>query len=221
MSSQWEVSFRIKGKSVDGAIKRGVVKTAADAIIATLSLPFVKESLRVTKKAQGGRASKDCGSDFERKVAKILSEWWDAPFRRTPNSGGWDKQSTDGQVLAAGDLIPAEGSGFPFCVECKHRKEHLNMFARQNETSDCMYDWWCQSWNNSQVIGKAPLLIMSCGRVEYVGIRYTDMMLLQQAIPDPLSQFSSISCRATNEIEFRVFLLKDFLKGWKKIDVKA
>lgn len=52
------------------------------------------------------------GKEYERHVAKILSEWCGFPLIRTPMSGAW--QGT------AGDIIPKNKSDdFPFTVECK------------------------------------------------------------------------------------------------------
>lgn len=66
------------------------------------------------------------GSEHERRIARLLSEWWyqdPTVLRRTPLSGGWSKRHA-----SAFDLIVAEGRAeeFPFGVECKFR-ESWNM----------------------------------------------------------------------------------------------
>lgn len=61
------------------------------------------------------KRSSDKGKDYERHVAKILSEWCGFPLIRTPMSGAW--QGT------AGDIIPKNKTDdFPFTVECKKQE---------------------------------------------------------------------------------------------------
>jgi len=174
MSKQWEISFRIKQSKVDGKMSppKDKIKATMEGFMATFSptYAFVKDSLRITNKTTGGAKNKAAGSDYERKVAKCLEAWRGCPFRRTPNSGGWDKQTTDGEVMAVGDIISTDPD-FPFAIECKHRKESLNLFSVHGDASDMLLDWWKQCEDDAATIGKAPLLIMSCGRTEYAMVR--------------------------------------------------
>lgn len=170
MSKQWEVQFRIKQHTLDGKLHppKSQIKKTMEGFIATFGLTydFIKDSLKVTNKTTGGRKNKNAGSDYERRIAKMLEAWWGCPFRRTPNSGGWDKQTTDGEVMAVGDIISTDPD-FPFAIECKHRKEALNLFSIQSASSDMILDWWKQCKDDAAQIKKSPLLIMSCGRTEY------------------------------------------------------
>lgn len=61
------------------------------------------------------KRSSDKGKEYERHVAKVLSEWCGCTLIRTPMSGAW--QGT------AGDIIPKNRSdNFPFTVECKKQE---------------------------------------------------------------------------------------------------
>lgn len=62
-----------------------------------------------------GKKSSNKGKDYERKIAKLLSDWCGFELIRTPMSGAW--QGT------AGDIIPKDRSKhFPFLVECKKQE---------------------------------------------------------------------------------------------------
>ena len=61
---------------------------------------------------------KQKGSEFERKVAKALTDWSGYEFHRTLMSGAlhWDN---DSRVVS--DIVPPESlSGWPFSIECKN-----------------------------------------------------------------------------------------------------
>ena len=60
-----------------------------------------------------GKSSRDKGSRFERKIAKLFSDAFDMNIRRVPLSGGLDIKS---------DLYCPEDDSFPYFVECKNRK---------------------------------------------------------------------------------------------------
>jgi hypothetical protein len=72
------------------------------------------------------------GKDYERHIAKILSDWCGFPLIRTPMSGAW--QGT------AGDIIPKNKTDdFPFLVECK-KQEHWQMEQLLSNTGP-FADW--------------------------------------------------------------------------------
>lgn len=60
-----------------------------------------------------GKSSRDKGSRFERKIAKLFSDAFNMNIRRVPLSGGLDIKS---------DLYCPEDDSFPYFVECKNRK---------------------------------------------------------------------------------------------------
>lgn len=58
--------------------------------------------------------ARDKGNEWERQVAKDLSEAWGIDLRRTPLSGGWSKGE-------ASDILPSDrGKTFLFSIEIKH-----------------------------------------------------------------------------------------------------
>lgn len=66
------------------------------------------------KRVKAGKKSKTKGNNFERKVAKMLSQWWGSKFYRTPMSGG--SKLKEGFHLA-GDVV-TDDLTFCFHTEC-------------------------------------------------------------------------------------------------------
>jgi hypothetical protein len=197
---------------------RGGLKTEVPprlAVLGTIYPTYNEKSLTFTKKALGGRHSKDVGSDFERKVVHTLSQWWGAEFRRTPSSGGWDKLSSDGQVQAAGDIWSPPEANFPFCVECKRRKEPLDFFAPYSETSDIIVDWWEQCIDDALRAKKRPLLIMRCGNREYAAYIFASIELLDSTEKTPPEDFREVTLSCKSGV-FNVMRLEDFVSSYKK-----
>lgn len=234
MSKQWEVSLRIKQHIVDGKMSppKAKIRTTMEGFIATFAptYEFVKDSLKISNKTTGGAKCKGIGSDFERKIAKQIGEWWwGQPFRRTPNSGGWDKQSTDGQVMASGDLIAPPEVNFPFTIECKHRKESINFFTLQTKSSDCVFDWWAQCCGDAAMHKHEPMLIFSCGRTEYIAVNNVGFTLLEESagpMPNCIDVIQNQKESETGDTipvmaGFVVMLLKDFLNFFRNPNGKA
>ena len=211
MSAQWEVTFRIKkdNKRADLCSKvQGLLSTSKELIV----LP---NSLKIINRSTGGARSKGIGSDFERKIVKILSDWWGLPLRRTPNSGGWDKQVQDGVLQAPGDIIAPYGTNFPFCIECKHRRSPLNLFSLQHDSSDCAFDWWKQCTGDATASKKIPLLIASCARTEYAifdDIECGQFVNFTPGVPVQLEVF------VNGKHFFSVMHLEDFLVRYGRKD---
>lgn len=224
---QWEVSFRVECHNVDG--KDAPSKKELKAICTNLveGITNAREStLRITNKSQGGGRCKQIGSDFERTCAKVLGEWWwGKPFRRTPNSGAWDKQALDGSVEAAGDLFTPDEAQFPWTVECKHRKEELNLF-NTNKDADGIEKWWEQCCGDAQMAKKAPLLVMRCGRTDYVAFDFnldcnSAAYLFDMGCWVPsvlLQQEKKADAIAVRKPDFVVMLLKHFLVTYRRAD---
>jgi hypothetical protein len=210
MSKQIEISFRIaKGENKRDQVKQEIL----DLLKGTKFSCVTPDSLKVISKSQGGAKSKRIGSDFERKVVKLLSEWWGSSFRRVPNSGGWDKQVKDGSVQAAGDIWTPPEANFPFCVECKHRNFDLDIFAEQKTKSDCIFDWWNQCTCDSLLAKKEPLLIMCCRRTLYVAFNQLGKEFSEKKI-----ECNTVRCsvEAQSNYKFTIMLLEDFLTLYPK-----
>lgn len=106
--------------------------------------------------AKKGINGKNKGSEYERKIAKSLSGWWQEPFQRTPASGGLQWQN-DNRV--AGDIVTPEKSKFPFVVECKKR-ENWNIEQLIKDTGD-IEKWWAQVTKDCTRTSLRPMLIFS------------------------------------------------------------
>jgi hypothetical protein len=213
MSKQYEISFRVK----KGENKRVLIKSHVEDILANQQFFVVlPDTLKVTSKSQGGAKAKGIGSEFERRVVKILSEWWQCSLRRVPNSGGWDKQVNDGSVQASGDIWAPPEANFPFSVECKHRKEDLDLFAEQKPGTDCIYDWWKQCQDDAQRAQKEPLLIMCCGRTVYVAFNGFSKLF------DVTSKAHYIHAVVESDSQycFTVMLIENFIKVFPKENVR-
>lgn len=100
--------------------------------------------------------SRQKGSEYERKIAKILGAWYKEEFHRVPASGGL-RWGDDNRV--AGDITTPVDSSFPFTVECKKREqwdlEQILKGTGEIET------WWQQSINDSVRVNTLPFLVFS------------------------------------------------------------
>lgn len=67
-----------------------------------------------------GRKSRDKGGRFERRIKEVLSDYWGVEAMRTPGSGAM--KTTSSFNTFQGDVVLADGSGFPFVVECKNQE---------------------------------------------------------------------------------------------------
>lgn len=99
-----------------------------------------------------GKKSKNKGDNFERKVAKILAEWWGTKLKRTPLSGGW------GTEITKGDVVPVDKeNNFPFCVEVKANECFSPWHLFLEEIPGYLLEWWGQANADPD---KPPLLVV-------------------------------------------------------------
>lgn len=105
-------------------------------------------TIKVTSKGQAqadlakehqrrGRRSRAKGSSFERTVAKKFKEYYNADLMRTPQSGGFAKNSAKADDFR-GDIVPVDKNiDLTIHVECKNAKTwSLPAWLKQAE-SDC------------------------------------------------------------------------------------
>lgn len=103
-----------------------------------------------------GKRSKNKGANYERRIAKILSDWSGLDLRRTPMSGGWSKQNPD----VAGDLVNiTPGTFFPYHIECKNQE----VWTWEGIlTGNCVaFDSWWEQTTTQCHPDKIPFLIFS------------------------------------------------------------
>lgn len=111
--------------------------------------------------------SKAKGSEYERKIAKKLTQWSGYEFNRTPMSGGlhWEEDNN-----VSGDIVPPAELKFPFSIECKKREIDWEFDTLLRETSQ-IWDFYKQSCRDSsryisKGIKKEPMVVFSKNRRE-------------------------------------------------------
>lgn len=118
---------------------------------------------------QAGRHSKSKGNNQERKVAKLLQDWWNKDnkpedkvieFTRVPLSGGWNNREQFGTF---GDIICSDPQ-FPFCVEVK-KQEKLELAHLLTSSKPALLEWWDQCVRETPK-GKIPLLVFCKNNLE-------------------------------------------------------
>jgi len=106
--------------------------------------------------------SRHKGSRNERNVAKLMQEWTDYEFARTPQSGGlhWKKAHTSGDIVCIDDK---HGHRFAFSIECKFHEE-LDLLHLIDDTigkkSNKILSFWNQTMRDASLVNKTPLLFM-------------------------------------------------------------
>lgn len=111
-------------------------------------------------KTSVGKRSKEAGKRGERRTAELFVKFTGRNFRRTPSSGGWNKQ---GLIVAEyafnGDLM-CDDPKFLFSVENKNAYRSLS-FAQliANPESSVFTEWWCQTLLDSRTVSKLPMLV--------------------------------------------------------------
>ena len=99
------------------------------------------------------------GNAFERKVAKMLSEWSEVKFMRTPMSGAIHNFK-DKRVVS--DIVPPLALGaFPFSIECKNVACSWEFSTMMEGTSQTLNKHWEQCCNDAKQEGLLPMLIFT------------------------------------------------------------
>lgn len=103
--------------------------------------------------------SKSKGNYGERRVAKLLMEFTGRNFRKTPNSGGFNKQ---GVVIAehifTGDVI-CEEAKFLFSVESKNRAASWSLAQLMCSPDKAQFtSWWHQTVEDAKAVNLMPML---------------------------------------------------------------
>lgn len=115
---------------------------------------------KVAKKAKGK------GDRGERRIASLLMEFTKKNFRRTPSSGGYNKQG--GVQIAnhkfCGDVI-CDDPSFSFCIESKNRPDDFSLAALTTSPNGSPFtEWWYQTLNDARLVNLLPLLYFKLGR---------------------------------------------------------
>jgi len=106
-----------------------------------------------------GKRSKRRGNTYERRCAKLLTEFTGVGFRRVPTSGAFNKQSatTIREELFYGDCI-CDRQDFLFCIEVKNQKVFNFQAILKNPNTADFTAWWYQCVRDSHQAKKLPML---------------------------------------------------------------
>jgi len=171
--------------------------------------------------ASRGRGAKVKGSNFERKIAKLLSNWYFGipdRLKRTPLSGGFSKNYKgdlfeDVSVKISDDPVKNSTRHFPFNVECKHQEVPLDIPALLSDKS-VFWQFWNQTtteFANTPDSGKIPLLVFTKNNVrpmvalpaillkagplvpqKFIEIKGVAILFLEDFLQLPKTQFSFV-----------------------------
>lgn len=156
-------------------------------------------------KSQVAKYSRIKGSNYERKICKLLTKWWDKPIYRTPISGGshWK-----------GDGVTMDPD-FPFHLECKNRQswKFEDLFREKNE----IMKYWKQCENDALESGKIPLLIFTKNYCpDFYMMSYEDILKIEDFSNHLVGK--QLYFERVNEFgernKFVIGLLSDLFKSW-------
>ena len=112
----------------------------------------------------GGRASKNKGSSYERKVSSTLAKYFKGhKFRRVPQSGAWDKVKFPGDIYSEKFIA--------LSIECKNQKK-INL-----------RDWIKQSRFDGEKSGKDYCVIFHINRCKCFS-RVEDFICIEKELFD-------------------------------------
>ena len=107
-----------------------------------------------------GAKSKAKGNRYERRVAKLLTEYTSVNFRRIPSSGAFNKFKgvTVAEHVFSGDIV-CDRTDFRFSVEAKSQKV-FSFQAILKDPDNCAFTkWWKQCVEDAQAVSKVPMLL--------------------------------------------------------------
>lgn len=148
------------------------------------------------------------GANFERVIAKQLSEWCGFTITRTPSSGGWAK---------TGDITPKDPKEmvkFIFGVECKNNESWnfplLFKGRERGELNSVFSQWWKQCTDDCKISKKIPIVVFTRNNDPVFCImRSTEFRMLNKV--SRIIDYIKIG-------SFRIFLWEDLLRiPYKKV----
>ena len=105
-----------------------------------------------------GRKSKSKGKAYERAVAAALTEFTGVNYRKTPSSGGFNRQGvTVAGHIFCGDLM-CDRADFKFSVEAKNRKIFLYSQAVKNPETAPFTKWYFQTIRDAKDHNLEPMM---------------------------------------------------------------
>lgn len=106
-----------------------------------------------------GKRSIRKGKTYERRCAKLLTEFTNVNFRKTPGSGGFNRQGgvSIREELFCGDLI-CDKKGFRYCIEAKNRDKFSFTALLKSPETATFTKWWYQCVNDAKGVNLKPLM---------------------------------------------------------------
>ena len=152
---------------------------------------------------------KNKGNEFERKVAKMLSEWAGVKFMRTPSSGAIHNFN-DKRVVS--DIVPPLSVGeFPFSIECKNVECSWEWNTLIDGTSQTINKHWDQCKDDAAREGLVPLLIVTKNFRSIYGIVEEHIWL--KIYVDTMVNVSTVTFNNTGNESLVFFKLEDLLNN--------
>lgn len=158
---------------------------------------------------------KEKGNNFERKIAKMFSEWAGVKFIRTPMSGAIHNFK-DKRVVS--DIVPSLSLGnFPFSIECKNVNCSWEISKILEGTSVTLGAHWEQCRNDAELENLHPWLIFTKNFRRIYSVMYKDDFEL---IKSNFSNYIEITLSDLKPIaifDFQEFLEKISISCFQKI----
>lgn len=175
-----------------------------------------------------GRRSKRKGKTYERRTAKLLSEATEVGFRKTPGSGGFNKQGgvQIREELFCGDVI-CDQPNFAFCVEAKNRKSFSFVGILKNPHTAAFTSWWYQCCQDAGEVDLLPILFFKPDNqadfialtkkgMDKLGLWNDDYMVLQ-LYEDKLLTFKIKDRWSKKTTEVECELPVPYILNWKVV----
>jgi len=133
--------------------------------------------------SMNGKGRNAKGSNYERELAKKLSNWTGENFMRTLQSGAGGTRAVD-EIRMTGDLFAPLGSNSSFSYEAKnHASTRLNHVFNNNGD---IPEFWKQATTDCRRVrkyGLSPMLLFHVTReADYVLLPYTDWLFANLAV---------------------------------------
>lgn len=108
--------------------------------------------------------SKNKGNNYERKLAKVFTEYWGTDFYRVPASGALHSWSADMNV--GGDVTTSPSAGFPFVIEAKNRNTGDWTLESVLLNVNDVHNWLKQVIADSRRVERVPMLVFTRNRAK-------------------------------------------------------
>ena len=170
-----------------------------------------------------GRRSKNKGKAGEYRTAKLLMEFTGRNFRRTPASGGFNKQGgvKVADYVFSGDVI-CDDRNFCFSVENKNQPNKFSFpqLASVPENAD-FAEWWYQVTEDAKSANRLPILFFKAAHASTQTVSAEHVALNKKGIE--ILRYPNDAPKIVFDIfhkSFQIELRERFSKKKKKVTVE-